>query len=193
MNRRALAGILVSLAVFLLFSEIGAVVLFAVQHGQFFYTRSTSTEPRATTPAAVTNLRIAPYFGFMWAPGIEASQILTFARLRHMAAPVEAPAWFHTRTNNYGFLSPWDYPFAPTDPKAVVIGIFGGSVAQWFALQGSAPLADALRASATYRDRDIVVMSFASAGYKQPQQMLVLDYFFVRGQRLDYVVNIDGF
>ncbi|MFB8796602.1 MAG: hypothetical protein U7126_20815 [Microcoleus sp.] len=36
-------------------------------------------------------------------------------------------------------------------------------------------------------------MSFATGGYKQPQQLLILNYFLALGQELDMVVNIDGF
>ena len=74
-----------------------------------------------------------------------------------------------------------------------MVGIFGGSVAQWFALQGARPLIATLQASPGLRSRSILVLNFANGGYKQPQQLLFLNYLLAIGQRLDYVVNIDGF
>jgi len=38
-----------------------------------------------------------------------------------------------------------------------------------------------------------VVLNFGNGGYKQPQQLLILNYFLALGQELDLVINIDGF
>ncbi len=38
-----------------------------------------------------------------------------------------------------------------------------------------------------------MVLDFAAGGYKQPQQLLVLNYLLAIGQRIDYAINIDGF
>ncbi|MCC6196675.1 MAG: hypothetical protein IT518_19650 [Burkholderiales bacterium] len=113
-------------------------------------------------------------------------------RLQRMTQPGAAPAWLSTHSNNYGFLSAHDYPYAPA-ARSFIIGIFGGSVAQWFALQGAARLQAELRTAPAWRDRDIVVLNFAAGGYKQPQQLLLLNFLLAIGQRLDYAVNIDGF
>ncbi|MGB7891237.1 MAG: hypothetical protein WCF82_04850, partial [Microcoleus sp.] len=43
------------------------------------------------------------------------------------------------------------------------------------------------------KDKEFVILSFATGGYKQPQQLLILNYFLALGQELDLVVNIDGF
>src|SRR5919199_2599608 len=43
------------------------------------------------------------------------------------------------------------------------------------------------------KDKEFVILSFATGGYKQPQQLLILNYFLALGQELDMVVNIDGF
>ena len=38
-----------------------------------------------------------------------------------------------------------------------------------------------------------MVLNFGNGGYKQPQQLLILNYFLALGQELDLVLNIDGF
>jgi hypothetical protein len=129
----------------------------------------------------------------MRAPGLPLASFIEPERLARMAAPATAPPWTQARTNNYGFLSAHDYPYAPPGPRPLVVGIFGGSVAQWFALQGAPTLGAALRAAPSLRDRDIVVLNFAAGGYKQPQQLLLYNYLLAIGQRIDVVVNIGGF
>jgi hypothetical protein len=42
-------------------------------------------------------------------------------------------------------------------------------------------------------DKEIVLLNFGSGGFRQPQQLLILTYFFLIGQRLDLVINLDGF
>src|SRR5262249_24504500 len=41
--------------------------------------------------------------------------------------------------------------------------------------------------------RHVRVLNFASGGYKQPQQILVLAYYLSIGQPFDAIVNIDGY
>jgi len=43
------------------------------------------------------------------------------------------------------------------------------------------------------KDKEFIILSFATGGYKQPQQLLILNYFLALGQELDMVVNMDGF
>lgn len=42
-------------------------------------------------------------------------------------------------------------------------------------------------------DKKVQIYSFASGGYKQPQQLLTLSYLYTLGYSLDMVVNIGGF
>jgi hypothetical protein len=71
--------------------------------------------------------------------------------------------------------------------------VVGGSVAQWFALQGADRLRELLSKTPALAGRKITVLNFASGGYKQPQQLIVLEYLLALGQQLDLVINIDGF
>lgn len=94
--------------------------------------------------------------------------------------------------NEHGFPSE-DGPLVKRDPDTVIIGIFGGSVAELFYKLGRAPLADALRAHPALRDKRIRVLGFALGGFKQPQHLLALSYVLGLGGELDVAICIDGF
>ncbi len=81
----------------------------------------------------------------------------------------------------------------PDGPAAdrFTIGIFGGSVA--VGLSRSRWLIEELRTSPAMRGKNIWVRSFALGGYKQPQQLIALNYALALGERFDAVINLDGF
>jgi hypothetical protein len=80
----------------------------------------------------------------------------------------------------------------PSDRRAVV-AVFGGSVAELFTLEGTDELVRQLRLIPRFVDKDVIVLCLASAGYKQPQQLMTLNYFLSLGAHFDIVINIDGF
>ncbi|PIR50605.1 hypothetical protein COU78_05615 [Candidatus Peregrinibacteria bacterium CG10_big_fil_rev_8_21_14_0_10_49_24] len=95
---------------------------------------------------------------------------------------------------NYGF-GPNTGPF-PREKKdnEAVVAIFGGSVAKQFAL--TAPmdtLAAALKQLPEYADKDIVFTVPSNYGFKQPQQLLTLNYLMSIGAKFDAIIVIDGF
>jgi hypothetical protein len=96
-------------------------------------------------------------------------------------------------TNNFGFPSRVNYPFSKTSDRQFVIGIFGGSVGAYFCRLGAGRLEENLRRSGSLNTREPVTLCFSHEGYKQPQQLLVLNYFLSIGQPFDLVINIDGF
>jgi hypothetical protein len=94
-------------------------------------------------------------------------------------------------TNNFGFVSPFNYPIVRARNE-FIIGIFGGSVGVWFCQVGVERLLENLRDHEFFRTRTLVPLCMAHEGYKQPQQLLVLSYFLSIGQPFDLVINIDG-
>lgn len=106
--------------------------------------------------------------------------------------------------NNHGFYRKQeDLGQAPSllgAPPAVAgsddlrIGVFGGSVAFIFSTAGEDALAHELVKLGVVGGADRVeVVSYALPGYKQPQQLMTLAYMLSLGERLDVVVNLDGF
>ncbi len=120
--------------------------------------------------------RLHPYLGFTQKPGFRPSPSAIFA-------------------NHDGFVSSYEYPYQRKNANQYLVGIFGGSVAQYLTMDEFELhlLAENLRKLPASKDREIVILNFALGGYKQPQQALALSYFLALGQELDMVINLDGF
>ncbi|MEG3878815.1 hypothetical protein QT972_15660 [Microcoleus sp. herbarium7] len=173
---------LINLALLLVFVEIGSLGWYFVKHKQFFYSREKAQDKSAlgiNLEGVRLNQSIVerfhPFFGFIQKPSADFR-----------------PGF---KVNNYGFISPYDYPFKKFKKNQFVIGIFGGSVASDFSIFQiqNKILPQYLKQVPGLQDKEFVILSFATGGYKQPQQLLILNYFLALGQELDLVVNIDGF
>ena len=75
----------------------------------------------------------------------------------------------------------------------IIIGIFGGSVAEMFYVFGGEELKKELSAYAEFKNKEIVLVNYALGGFKQPQQLMALNYVLSLGGDLDIALNIDGF
>jgi len=139
------------------------------------------------------NTRLHPFWGFIPRPGMTLKTYLPKERVDRLVGQDITPEWINIAVNEYGFYSAYSYPYTP-ETNEFVIGILGGSVAHWFALQGSKVLIESLQQSNTWlKDRSIVILNFAQGGFKEPQQLQILTYFLAIGQHFDLVINIDGF
>jgi hypothetical protein len=172
---------------FCIVAEVLALGIFYYEHGWLFYVdpyRPTIARIDERSGDALTPVGLHPYFGPTHRPGI----------------PFDPPAELRTgdadevvATNNFGFPARVNYPFAKTDDRQFIIGVFGGSVGAYFCRIGAARLEEILRQSGSFNNREPVTLCFSHEGYKQPQQLLVLNYFLSIGQLFDLVINIDGF
>jgi hypothetical protein len=183
-------------------SEITGLLYFYSEEGKIFYMREQDAEglhpetKRPETKGAVppsTFFRLNPYFGYSIQSGISLEEYVPLKQVRTLSETDSAPAWLSIAANNYGFFSRYTYPYHSQNSDEFVIGIFGGSVAHWFAIQAEEKLAYLLRQLPQFQDRQITILNFAAGGYKQPQQLLILNFFLVQGQKFDVVLNIDGF
>ena len=192
MARRYLGIVAVNLILLGLFAEIAALFLYYVDTGALFYVHEKSYERLVDAPERrLTGDALHPYFGPTHVPGLP---LQIPAELREAQAGTADPANpTGARTNNFGFVSPYDFPFVKTRSSQFVIGIFGGSVGAWFCHVGTPRLLDTLKAQGVFKDRELVPLCFSHEGYKQPQQLLALTYFLSIGQQFDLVINIDGF
>jgi len=130
----------------------------------------------AAQPAPQETIRatrgFSPYFGF----------------------PIQA---YQAGGNNYGFENPQfpdnvDYPYE-RDENEFIVGVFGGSVAAGFAKDMALRLREALARHPDLKGQKVTVLNFAMGSVKQPIQLFYLSYFLAIGQKLDLVVNLDGF
>ena len=192
MARRYLWIASVNLLLLVLFAEIAGLFLYYMDTGALFYTHQKTYEPITDTPEnRLTGEALHPYFGPTHVPGLPL-QIPPELR-EDQPAGVDPVNPTGARTNNFGFLSAYDFPFTKSRENQFVLGIFGGSVGNWFCHVGVPHLLTSLQANAYFRNRDIVPLCFSHEGYKQPQQLLALTYFLSIGQEFDLVINIDGF
>ncbi len=83
-------------------------------------------------------------------------------------------------------------PVRRRGPGKVVVAILGGSVASAFAGAGTAELARELKQSPRYAGKEIEFVSLAVGGFKQPQQLMALNYAHAVGGEFDVVINLDG-
>ena len=190
MIRRILSLLVVNLLVLLVAAEGIALAVFYYETGWLYYTDPYRPQlPLVPEPpgGAVTTAALHPYFGPTHQPGIP------FDIPDALRDPDTSRADARPATNNFGFTSRYDYPYARTGERQLLVGIFGGSVGAWFCEVGAPRLAARLAAAPAFQGRDIVPLCFSHEGYKQPQQLLVLGYFLSIGQAFDVVVNIDGF
>jgi hypothetical protein len=99
--------------------------------------------------------------------------------------------WDSTFSNNMGFSSDRDFPVAKTE-KNFIVGIFGSSIAAFFALEIRRELMALINGIPGYELREVIVLDFAMGGYHQPQELLVLNYMLTLGQSFDLIINLDG-
>jgi hypothetical protein len=92
---------------------------------------------------------------------------------------------------HFGFTQPQPGVFHPADCH--VIAITGGSVAFNFAILGATYFREELVRGLKCRPERLKIVNLALPGYKQPQQLMTLNYFLALGAHFDVVVNIDGF
>ena len=186
-----------TLITFLLLELIGVCVYY-LRHDALFYLRTVpvgegESLDRTREPDFNGKQVLHPFLGYINRPSLSISQIADEDRLSRLLFGAETiPSWTKLRANNYGFFSPFNYPYQRATPQEFIVGVFGGSVAQWFSLQGAARLREHLQQLPSLKNREIIVLNFAQGGFKQPQQLQALNYFYVLGQEFDFIVNIDG-
>jgi len=193
-SRQILKVFAINLALILLVLEGVPLLFYWITERRLIYTRDrTQTEAREALQQAGVRIReddgereaiierFQPYFGYVLKPGVfDENQ-------------------FGLKVNNYGFFTLYDYPFQKANDNQFIIGIFGGSVAVDFANNevvkkgATATLIQQLKSVPKLANKEFIILNFAHGGYKQPQQLLILNYFLSIGQEFDLILNIDGF
>jgi len=87
-----------------------------------------------------------------------------------------------------------DRPFIQSTEDNLIVAVIGGSFAAGVSY-GSGPgfLKAQLKQIPIFKDKDIFIYHLAPGGYKQPQQLLKINYFLSLGAEFDLIINIDGF
>lgn len=96
-----------------------------------------------------------------------------------------------TGVNKYGFAGL--EPVNKRSDNRVIIALTGGSVALQSFLFSSDTLISELKRSPVFAGKEIMLISIAGGGFKQPQPLMALNYFLVLGAEFDVLINLDGF
>jgi hypothetical protein len=119
-----------------------------------------------------------PYLGYVMDP--------------RLAKPGVVRAGLSSQSIELGFPRNKEPLLQAPDPARAVIAIFGGSVADILSVAGADALRAELGRAPAFRGREIVLLSAAAPGYKQPQALMALNYLLVLGAHFDAVINVDG-
>ena len=98
----------------------------------------------------------------------------------------------HVPVNSLGFLDE-EHGIPKRSADRLIVGIAGASVAWQMSVAGEKTLRERLRKDPRFRDREIQIIRMAMSGYKQPQQLMQLNYLLALGAEFDVVVNVDGY
>jgi len=183
-GKNILIIIAVNLAIAFIGLEALSLAFYFINQKQFFYTRTKAQEKVVEDIERIGIRldesiveRLHPLFGYVLKQGAFTNEKLKL------------------KVNKHGFFSLYEYPFVKSNKNQVIIGVFGGSVANNFAVDEyvTKRLSNKLKAYPEFANKEIIVLNFGNGGYKQPQQLLILNYFLALGQELNLVINIDGF
>lgn len=85
-------------------------------------------------------------------------------------------------------------PVTLQNDENYIIGIFGGSFAYGVSIGSSdGYIEKKFEQMQPLRNKELIIHTVAFGGWKQPQQLLALNYFLSLGAHFDIVINIDGF
>ncbi len=87
--------------------------------------------------------------------------------------------------------TPTDTPFPKRSSDKLIIGVLGGSVA--VGTINSGRYESALGQLPEYQGREIIVYGMAGGGLRQPQQAMILNYYYSLGAEFDVLIALDGF
>ena len=93
---------------------------------------------------------------------------------------------------DYGFFDDGP-PIRKRGSDKVIVGILGGSVARQFSVEATDELARELSQSTEFAGKKFEFVRLAGNGYKQPQQLMIMNYVFTLGAEFDILINLDGF
>lgn len=100
----------------------------------------------------------------------------------------------HEPYNSYNSLGfPGPEPISSNLKDTIVVCLTGGSVAKLLYQISGEYLTGKLNEIDALNNKPIKLVSVALGGFKQPQQLMALNYLYTLGAGFDIVINLDGF
>jgi hypothetical protein len=103
--------------------------------------------------------------------------------------PTSAPPF---PLDEFGFLNEAS-PLSPPVPGNLRVAVTGGSVAMFLVVTYGDILRKEIASRFARPAQSIELVSLAHGGFKQPQQLMLLNLMLALGSKFDFVVNLDGF
>lgn len=128
------------------------------------------------------------------APYQEAPEDVLHPYLGWVRRPLQnpPPSTNELHVTEFGFVDTAP-PLHQRGEDKIVIGILGGSVAAGFAENGLEALKAELSKSPQFTHKHLVFVRLAVPGFKQPQQLMIVNYLLTLGGEFDILINLDGF
>ncbi len=95
------------------------------------------------------------------------------------------------RVTEFGFMDDAP-PIHRRAPDRVIVAILGGSVARQMTMNAGPVLEQELRKSPRFAGKSFRFVRLAVDGFKQPQQLMTINYLMSLGAEFDVVINLDG-
>lgn len=84
-------------------------------------------------------------------------------------------------------------PIHRKTPGQVLVAVVGGSVAEFFVAEAGEHFCRLLEKQPAFAGKKVVLISLGLSSYKQPQQLLLINYLMTLGAEFDYIINLDGY
>lgn len=85
-------------------------------------------------------------------------------------------------------------PFTQKTKDNYIVAVMGGSFAYGVSISSTEHyLSEQLKTIPALKDKKVIVHTLSMGGFKQPQQLMTINYFLALGAHFDLVINIDGF
>ncbi len=177
-KRMAFAGAALVLA-WMITELVCRLILTYVEYTYKFSAHKSQTVVEETGESGKSAVEaIHPYLGWVLNPQVNSAGSTLFSR----TIPV----------NSLGF-NDEEHGIPKRRPDRVIVAVTGGSVAWQVSVAGEKLLREELEKTPQFRGKQLQLVRLAMSGYKQPQQLMALNYMLALGAEFDVVVNIDGY
>lgn len=182
--RTTLVWVIVLLATGLCVEALSLIAYSIMNRSSFSYSRAVSKLDASISPSLLE----APLTGLSGLRWVDDLVEVLHPYLGFVADPSQNKP--ELKVSDFGFLENGDSsPVLKRSPGKVIVALFGGS----FSRLTDDSLKSILNNHASAIGKEFTVINFAANGYKQPQQLMVLNYFLALGAEFDVVINLDGF
>jgi len=143
----------------------------------------TKIDSNYAIPGGIGTRVIHPYMGFVYEPG----KLLYNIAIQ----PKKSFESSQCKVNKHGFTG--EPVFLKKEENTLNIVMLGGSVANQLFCLSRNTLIDTLKLSSNLKNTTIRIVGLGIGAYRQPQQLMAVNYYLAHGGEFDILINVDGF